>query len=103
MTPRIRHACVGPAVSARFLLLRSIRSRVPEGRREIAGRGRLVVIVVDGHDLAVGPDDGTDVTEVASAAVVAERERVAPGATLVFAEAGANAKRHSAITIDQAE
>ena len=36
------------------------------------------MVIIDGHDLAVGPDDRPDVAEVAAAAVVAQRRRRRP-------------------------
>ncbi len=61
------------------------------------------MVVVDGNDLAIGAHNRPDIANIATTAVVSERERIAPGLALVGAESGVDAEGLSSPAVDQAE
>lgn len=89
------------ACDSRFLS--SLRPRFPDRGRKISWRVLFIVEVVDRDDLAVGADNGSDVAEVASAAVVSQREGFAPGFSLVFAEPRSDSEGDGPVAVDQTE
>ena len=77
------------------------RARVPDRGPDVAVGPRQVGEVVDGDDLAVGPDDRPGVADVGAAAVVAEHDRRRPRSRPVAAEAGADAVGPGPDAVDQ--
>ena len=69
----------GPGQAERSSLKKEACREIQDRGGQVARRPCAVVIIIDGHDLAVAPDDRANVADVSSAGVVATRHGIDSG------------------------